>query len=109
MAARPIASKTTLYFDFEFYPGFFTRLMDGQEGVRSFQFAQKNIDSIELNIEISGIRDPKSYCDRLAAEITPFLKEKMGDIQFFVHSVKKIDRTSAGKHRYVISEINNGA
>ncbi len=92
-----------------FYPGFFTRLMDGQKGVRSFQFVQKQVDRIELNIELSGIGgDPGSYCDRLVGEITPFLTKKMGGIQFFVNHVEKIDRTSAGKHRYVISEIKNG-
>ena len=88
-----------------FYPGFFTRLMDGKERIRAFQFVQKKAYLIELNIEVSGTRDVNIFCEQLAAEITPFLIEKMGNIQFFVNSVKKIDRTSAGKHRYVISEI----
>lgn len=91
------------------YPGFFTRLMDGQDGVRAFQFVQKNIGHIELNVEIPEIGDYRSYCDQLVEEITPFLSEKMGNIHFVVNAVKKIDRTSVGKHRYVISEIKNGA
>lgn len=92
-----------------FYPGFFTRLMDGKKGVRSFQFVQKHVDTIELNIEVSGVSDPESYSDQLMKEISPFLMEKMGDIQFVVNHLEKIDRTSAGKHRYVISEIKNSA
>jgi len=92
-----------------FYPGFFTRLMDGKEGVQAFQFVQKQIDRIELNIELLKTNDVVSCCKQLAGEITPILNEKMGEVQFFVNAVKKIDRTAAGKHRYVVSEITDGA
>ena len=92
-----------------FYPGFFTRLMDGKKNVRSFQFVQSRADVIDLNIQISGVADVAGYCEQLAGEITPFLREKMGPVQFIVNHVDKIDRTSAGKHRFVISKINDGA
>ena len=92
-----------------FYPGFFTRLMEGKGGISSFQFVQKKIDRIELNIELSGINDVVGCREELTGEIVPFLTEKMGNIQFTVNAVKKIDRTSVGKHRYVISEIKKGA
>ena len=92
-----------------FYPGFFTRLMDGKKSVRSFQFVQRQADVMELNVEVSGVDDVAGYCEQLETEIIPYLKEKMGSVQFIVNPVNKIDRTSAGKHRFVISKINNGA
>lgn len=90
-----------------FYPGFFTRLMDGKDWVRSFQFVQKSMGSLELNIE-SEYQDSDTLLSRLIEEIRPKIEEEMGTVELVVNMVAKINRLKAGKHRFVVNEVAGG-
>ncbi len=88
------------------YPGFVTRFLDGENWVRNFQFRQREINLIELSLEISDRLNSKEHVNRLNLKLQPKLKEMMGsDVNLNISLVDSIQRTAAGKHRFVINEI----
>jgi phenylacetate-CoA ligase len=90
------------------YPGFFTRLMDGKEWVRFFQFRQKSIDRIELHIEASKPVSQETL-DNFKSAIEPDIQKMMGESVYIAISiVDKIEQSQASKYRYVINEIAKG-
>ncbi len=93
------------------YPGFFTRLMDEQEWVRSFQFVQKAPARLELNLEVRvADRRAETRRRRLRRKILPLIEEKTGRLEDFqVRIVSEINRTRAGKHRFVVNEMEGEA
>jgi len=91
-----------------FYPGFFTRLMDGRSWVRAFQFVQRAESDLVLHVIPDTASDPERMRADLQQELIPVLREKMGqNLQFSVELVSGIDRTKAGKHRYVVNATRN--
>ncbi len=89
------------------YPGFFTRLMDGNNRVRSFQFIQKDISRLELNLEVTTTDGIDDYRQRLYLKLLPQIESKTGALDnFSINIVEEINRTRAGKHRFVVNEID---
>jgi phenylacetate-CoA ligase len=87
------------------YPGFFTRLMDKEEWVRVFQFVQKKRTEILINIVPNGEQCVENRKNELVHTVNNIIKDKMGqDMNVSVLLVKNIDRTTAGKHRFVVNE-----
>ncbi|MEN8136798.1 MAG: AMP-binding protein [Thermodesulfobacteriota bacterium] len=92
----------------KFYPGFFTRLMDGKDWVQAFQFVQTAETEIVLHVVPEAAQGSESLSAALQAELGAVLRQKIGaELQFLVRVVESIDRTGAGKHRYVINEIQS--
>jgi phenylacetate-CoA ligase len=88
------------------YPGFVTRFLDGENWVRNFQFRQRKINLIELSLEVSDRFNSKELINRLSLKLQPKLKDMMGsDVNLNINLVDSIERTAAGKHRFVINEI----
>lgn len=88
------------------FPSFFIHVLDGNNWIRFFQFVQKTKDRLELNIEPDGL-DWDRLRSRLIADILPKIEEKMGAVELVVNLMEKIDRTRAGKHRFVVNEVAN--
>ncbi len=88
------------------YPGFFTRLMDGKHWIRSFQFVQKEISKLDLNLEVTTTEQLDTHRQHLHAELLPQIERKTGTLSnFSINIVREINRTRAGKHRFVVNEI----
>ncbi|MGV1098222.1 phenylacetate--CoA ligase family protein [Thiovibrio sp. JS02] len=85
------------------FPSFFIHVLDGNDWIRSFQFIQKALNRLELNIEPEG-QDLEKRREALIRAILPKIEEKMGPVELVVNLVEKIDRTKAGKHRFVVNE-----
>lgn len=91
-----------------FYPSFFTHLMDGKTWVRGFQFIQRSEREILVNVVPDTDKDPEPMRAALQRELEATLKEKMGGhLSFSAHLVDDIDRTRAGKHRYVVNTMHS--
>jgi len=89
-----------------FYPGFFTRMMDKEQWVRSFQFKQTSKTSIDLLIVPEPESDINRKRERLLAEISAKLKDAMGmQMELSIYIVEQVAKTRAGKHRFVMNEI----
>ena len=87
------------------YPGFVTRFLDGEDWVRSFQFRQRKLNLIELSLEVSDSLNSKELVNRLGLKLQPKIKDMMGcDVNLNIKLVNSIERTAAGKHRFVINE-----
>lgn len=88
------------------YAGFVTRLLDGEEWVAAFQFRQRALGRLELDL-VPARRDGAGEAARtLARRILPALREMMGsDLSFEARVVEAIERTVAGKHRYVVNDV----
>src|SRR4030067_3427986 len=87
------------------YPGFVTRFLDGEDWVRSFQFRQRKLNLIELSLEVSDSLNSKELVNRLGLKLQPKIKDIMGcDVNLDIRLVNSIERTAAGKHRFVINE-----
>ncbi len=88
------------------YPGFVTRFLDGEDWVRNFQFRQQKLNLIELSLEVFDGQASKELVNRLSSKLQPKLKDVMGsDVNLNINLVNSIERTAAGKHRFVINEI----
>jgi phenylacetate-CoA ligase len=88
------------------YPSFLIHLLDGKKWIRRFQFRQVKPDGLELVMEADSLPDIQEHVNRLASEMLPHLQAKMGaGIKLNIRAVPFIERTSAGKHRFVINEI----
>jgi phenylacetate-CoA ligase len=80
------------------HPGFFNHLLDGQKSVRQFQWVQRDLDHIVLNL----VASEKLSAETLAA-LTASLRLKMEDaVTLEVNLLDEIPRTLSGKHRFVI-------
>lgn len=89
----------------KFYPGFFTRLMDSKDWIRSFQFVQSSEHTIEIFIVPESHDEGEQTISQLQAELSEIIKKEMGrHIECFVRKVDTIKRNKAGKHRFVINE-----
>ena len=89
------------------YPGFFTRLMDGCNWVHSFQFVQNGLAQLELNLEVMDTHELEGRRQRLRAEILPEIESRIGTLdEFQINIVPQINRTRAGKHRFVVNAMN---
>jgi phenylacetate-CoA ligase len=90
------------------FPGLVVRLMDGRDWVRAFQFVQKSPTDIVLNIAPNTTEAPTRLAMDLQQELEATLRQRMGaNLTLEVCVVDAIDRTRAGKHRYVINEIQS--
>jgi phenylacetate-CoA ligase len=88
------------------YPGFFTRLLDGREWVRSFQFRQSRRNILELHLQVENDTEVKSAKHKLRNEIFPSVQSMMGqDVELHIRVVESIERTPLGKYRYVINDL----
>ncbi len=91
------------------YAGFVTRLMDGEEWVERFQFRQRGPDLLELAVKPAAAEGPTDAARRaelLAGRILPPLREMMGEgLDLSVRVVDAIDLTQAGKHRFVVNDM----
>jgi phenylacetate-CoA ligase len=80
------------------HPGFFNRLLDGQASIRQFQWIQRALDRIELNLVASEPLSPASH-----AALSEKIRLKMADeVTLEVNYVEDIPRTVSGKQRFVI-------
>jgi phenylacetate-CoA ligase len=80
------------------HPGFFHHLLDGQTQVQQFQWVQRALDRIELNVVTAQPLDAS-----VQAALTETLCRKLEDrVTLLVNHVAEIPRTLSGKHRFVI-------
>ena len=90
------------------FPSFFIHMLDGNDWIRSFQFKQKTNYKIELTIETTIKENINYFQSQLMAAMVPQIKKKMGSqVELKIKIADKIDRTGAGKHRYVINELQD--
>ena len=80
------------------HPSFFNRLLYGLTQVRQYQWRQRGLDRIDLNL-VAPEALPGTVVANLAAQIHA---EVDPDLALAVHYVDQIPRTASGKHRYVI-------
>jgi phenylacetate-CoA ligase len=80
------------------HPGFFNHLLDGQASIRQFQWIQRELDRIELNLVASA---PLSAA--ALSGLNEQIRLKMADeVTLEVNYVADIPRTVSGKQRFVI-------
>lgn len=88
------------------YPSYFIHLLDGQQWIKKYQFRQRGLKSLELIIETDPVPDIQERLIRLKSGIMPKLRTMMGqEIELNVSVAPFIGRTVAGKHRFVINEL----
>lgn len=88
------------------YPAFFAHLLDDMNWIREFQFVQEKEDEILLYVVPDVFEDMELKEKYLQNELGPEIKRKMGGgLKFNVCLVEQINRTEAGKYRYVINNI----
>lgn len=80
------------------HPSYFNRLLYGQTQVRQYQWRQRDVSRIDLNL-VAPQALPEAEVARLAHQIRTELDPELALV---VHYVDEIPRTASGKHRYVI-------
>lgn len=87
----------------DIYPSYFHHVLDGIAGIASFQFRQITDECLLLLVEQDG-RNPnlQSQLSELGQRIKRDLDPGM---QLEAQIVDQIERSKAGKHRFVISEL----
>jgi phenylacetate-CoA ligase len=89
------------------WPSFFILNLEGFDWVQNYQFRQTAINNFELDVELDSVEDIASRTKILFTQILPKLKSVFGDdLILQVNQVRKIKRTSAGKFRHVINEMD---
>jgi phenylacetate-CoA ligase len=83
------------------HPSYFNRLLYGLTQIEQYQFVQTGIDRIELNVVSAAALDPEIVA-ALRQNIRSDVDEEMG---FELNHVNEIGRTVSGKHRFVISQV----
>lgn len=83
---------------------FFTHLMYGSEGVRNFQFHQTAEDSITLLVVPDDGKD-EARARVLSAAVEQVEALAPGALRLEVREVESIPLSSAGKHRFVRSDV----
>jgi phenylacetate-CoA ligase len=87
---------------------FFTHLMYGTEGIRNFQFHQTAPGSITLLVVPDGGKDSeRARAVRAAREQVEALAP--GEVSLEVREVEAIPLSSAGKHRFIRSDVSAAA
>ncbi len=83
------------------YPSYFTHLLDGLKDIRQFCFIQETPDKITLQLVTPNHLDretEKALQARIRAEVAD---EMVLEIRYLA----EIERTSSGKHRFVICKL----
>ncbi|MDA8087014.1 MAG: hypothetical protein M0Z75_09985 [Nitrospiraceae bacterium] len=92
------------------YPGYFTRLLDGRHWIRLFRYRQIGANRIELLVECKPGPDINKRIEALKSEILPAIRSRIGpETMLEITPVEKIERTGAGKHRYIENAIKEKA
>jgi phenylacetate-CoA ligase len=81
-----------------FHPAYFNRLLDGQTQIRQYQWRQRALDRIELNLVAA---EALSH-DVLAAISASLRRDIDANLLLEVRYLEDIPRTASGKHRFVI-------
>ena len=82
-------------------PSYFNRLLDGVSGIRRYQFIQTGLDKLVLNVKTENELDKGLQAliqDKIQREVD-------AGMTFEIIQSDEIQRTSAGKYRFVISEV----
>ena len=88
------------------YASFFHHLLDEKDWIRSFQFQQKEIGKILLKVETERVEDLNIKIKNLKNELSKKINTVMSEnLLLDINVVNKIHRTIAGKHRFVINEL----
>lgn len=94
----------------QIYPSFFIHLLDGHGWIRLFQFRQTTRNNVELLIEADAQDGLQGRLASLSTEIMPGFSSVMGNgVRLNIRNVPRLERTSAGKHRYVVNELDSKA
>lgn len=84
------------------YPSYFMHLLDGLDGIRQYRFAQRAFDRMSLDL-VAAAPLSSDAAAALAARIRDDVDPAMAlDIRY----VEAIPRTRAGKHRFVVREMD---
>lgn len=83
-------------------PSYFNRLLDGLSEIQHYQFIQTELDVLTLNIE-SASRLGAGRVDSIRKKIITDIGR---DMRLEIKYMKKIKRSSSGKHRFVICAIS---
>jgi len=85
------------------YPSYFIHLLDGIKGIVNFQFRQVSINKIDLYVVENS--EGSVNRDRLQEIENKIKNEVNSEILLAINFVNEIHLTPAGKHRFVINEI----
>ncbi|MGO9445479.1 MAG: phenylacetate--CoA ligase family protein [Thiobacillaceae bacterium] len=80
------------------HPSYFNRLLYGQTQISRYQWVQRELDTMALNLvttEKLGDEMLASLCEQIRRDIDP-------DMRLEVNYLNDIPRTTSGKHRFVI-------
>lgn len=80
------------------HPAYFNRLLYGRTEIRQYQWLQRDLDRLELDIVAADALPPATVAElarRIREDIDPAMT-------LHVNTVADIPRTLSGKHRYVI-------
>lgn len=80
------------------HPSYFNRLLYGQTQIRQYQWVQRDLDQLELNLVA-----PPLGSETLASLEASIHREVDARMVLKVHYLDDIPRTVSGKHRFVIS------
>jgi phenylacetate-CoA ligase len=88
------------------YASYFHHLLDGQNWIKAFQFRQKRLEELELIIEVEENNNSESSILVLKENLLKRIIQVLGNnLKLEIKVVKNIEKTIAGKHRFVINEI----
>ena len=85
------------------HPSFFNRLLYGQIDIRQYQYIQSDLDKITLNLvatKILGTEKENSLKERVRRDIDE-------NMLLEINYVEEIKRSVSGKHRFVISNLQD--
>ncbi len=82
---------------------YFTHVLEYIPGIRQFQIVQENLSHFNINV----VREPNIYQGESEPEITSRFRKMLGDsVSIEFNYVLSVEADPSGKHRYVISRIN---
>lgn len=80
------------------HPSWFNRLLYGQTQIRQYQWVQRDLDRLTLNLVAAGVLNAETVAS-LASSI---YREVDAQMVLEVNYLDAIPRTVSGKHRFVI-------
>lgn len=80
------------------YPSWFNRLLYGQTQIKQYQWVQRDLERLTLNLVASHALDP----DTLASLTAHLQRDVDAHMVLEVNYLDDIPRTVSGKHRFVI-------
>ena len=80
------------------HPSYFNRLLYGQTQIRHYQWVQRDVDRLELNLVTSRPLDAET----LASLTTSIHRDVDAQMGLELNYLEEIPRTDSGKHRFVI-------